>query len=165
MYGYYKTMKAMATDTHTVHEKLQSDMIHSGDYYRLDVQKGLGDADVPLDACKGKGGVDTLGLIRQKTADYLEKESAIKLIRKIAERLVAIRRGRSNHSDRDRWECFCHGLEYKCPVSGCLASGERWKERVLLQSHLEHRHPSSFSADTLESLLDAGKSYSIDERE
>ena len=165
MYGLFKTVRAMATDTHAIHERIQSDMTGYGHYYRLDVQKGLGDTDVPLDTCKGKMGIDTLNLIRQRTEDYLEKEHAKTLIRQSAERLVAIRKARSNYLDRDLWERFCHGLEYKCPVPDCHASGERWKQRLLLQSHLEEKHRSSFSADTLQSLLDAGKSYSIDEPE
>ena len=165
MWGHYKTMKAMATDTEAVHGQMQSIMVDFGHYYRLNVQKGLGSTDVPLDACKGKGGNKTLALIRRKTEEYLEKESTRTSIGMIARRLVDIRRARSNGPDREQWKRFCHGLKYKCPVSGCRDSAKRWEERLSLRNHLTQEHSSSFNANTLEPLLDDGKIYTIEESE
>ena len=127
----------MATDTHTIHERVQINMNDRGHYCRLDVQKGLGDAEVPLDACKSKRGEDTLALIRETTEKYLQEKETKTMIHDSAKKLVAIRKARSNHWDRDRWERFCYGLEYRCTVSGCLISGRKWKKRQDLQSHLK----------------------------
>ena len=116
MYSHFRTVKAIASDTNAIHNRISSALNRYGHYCRLNVEKGLGDVSVPLDACKGEGGVKTLDLIRQRTEEYLEQEPAKTLILDSAETLVAIRRARSIQSDRDRWETYCHGLEYKCPV-------------------------------------------------
>lgn len=167
MWSHYKTMKAMASDTEVVHGQMQSVMAEYGHYYRLNVEDGLGNNDVPLDACKGARGHKTLTLIRRKTEEHLNKEPAKGSIRRLAETLVAIRRARSN-ADRDRWERFCHGLKYTCPEQGCRDFAQEFEERQTLRNHLELKHPEKFDVDDLgglEKWLDAGKSYSVEEAE
>ena len=161
-----KTMKAMATDTERVHEEMERSMIEGqgrGRYYRLNVEKGLGDRIVPLDACKGIRGSKTLDILRMKTNEYLESSQAKSNIRKIAEQLVAIRRARSNSLDQDSWEEFCYGLKYKCTVPKCVDLAERFQQRLNLKDHLARRHPELRTSE--DALLDAGKCYSVEVRE
>ena len=71
MWHHYKTMKALVTDTETVHGEMLGNMNPQGSYCRLNVKRGLGDRIVPLDACKGSRGSKTLTMIREKTEEYL----------------------------------------------------------------------------------------------
>ena len=140
-------------------EMLQATMNHA-DYFRLNVQSGL--FSLAFDEWKGKKGNETLDLIRTKTAEYLQSPDVKSDITKIAKQLVEIRRQRSTwEPDLDRWERFCHGVEYACPVSTCNVGAKRYKTRRSLQDHLKATH--SIEPDELESLLDAGKRFPLDE--
>ena len=134
-----------------------------GSYYRLNVEQGLGDRKVPLDACKGNGGSKTLDIIRIKTNEYFESSQAKSRIREIAEQLVAIRCARSNSSDQDSWEEFCYGLEYKCTMPNCVDLTERFKQRLNLKDYLAQMHPELCTSE--DDLLDDGKCYSVEVRE
>ena len=156
-------MKAMVTDTETVDGQMLSNMNNVGSYYRLNVKKGLGNHDVPLDACKGKEGRETLKIIREMTEVYLQSDMARSSIETSAKKLVGIRTARSNGSDPDRWERFCHGLKYKCPMANCQDTGQRFELRLNLEDHLRQRHLSS--TNDLRSQIIRGKCYSVEERE
>ena len=130
------------------------------DYYRLNVEHGLD--SLVFDEWKGKKGIDTLDLIRIRTEEYLLSPDAKSDITKIAKQLVTIRRERSTwEPDLDRWERFCHGVEYACPVSTCQNAAVKYKTRGNLQDHVKATH--SIEPDELESLLDAGKRFPLDE--
>ena len=156
-----KTMRSMATDSELVHRGMKKSEMKG--YYRLNVKKELGNHFVPLDACKGIRGRETLDYIRRKTKAYLDTSEAKTKIRDVAERLVTIRRDRSNGSDQDKWEEFCYGLEYKCTVPECEDFAERHKQRLNLKDHLARRHPELHMSE--DALLDAGKCYSVEVRE
>ena len=156
-------MKAMVTDTETIHQQILGNMNNVGSYCRLNVERGLGDRIVPLDACKGSGGIQTLTTIREKTEKYLESESAKSSIRTFAKKLVDIRMARSNGPDGDRWERFCHGLKYKCAMPDCLDAGQRFEQRLALEVHLRESH--GLSSGQLASQVLLGKCYSVEERE
>ena len=128
--------------------------------FRLDVEPGLNIR--AFDPLVGKKGDETLKLMRTKTEEYLQSPDVKRDIAEIARQLVDIRRQRSIwEPDLDRWERFCHGVEYACPVSTCKDDAKRYKTRRGLQAHLKAAH--SIDPDKLETLLDAGKRYPLDE--
>ena len=130
------------------------------EYFRLNVQPGL--SIRAFDVSMRKKGDETLELIRTKAAEYLRLPDVKSDITKIAKQLVDIRRQRSTwEPDLDRWERFCHGVEYACPVSTCKDDASKYKTRRSLRDHLKATH--SIEPDELESLLDAGKRFPLDE--
>ena len=147
-------------EAENIHQLLLGLTKDNADYFRLNVEHGLG--TVAFDEWKGKKGHETLELIQTKTEEYLKSPEVKSDITEIAKHLVDIRRERSTWKpDLDRWERFCHGMEYTCPVSTCKDDAKRYKTRRGLQAHLKARH--SIKPDKLEPLLDAGKRYPLDE--
>ena len=130
------------------------------DYFRLEVQPALD--SLGFDESRGKIGAATLESIRIHTEKYLKSPDVREQITKIAKQLVDIRRERSTwEPDPDRWERFCHGVEYACPVSTCQNFAVKYKTRRNLQDHLKAAH--SIEPDELESFLDRGKRFPLDE--
>ena len=143
----------------TYHSMLQTTEDYAK-YFRLNVEHGLG--TVTFDKWKGKKGDKTLPLIRTKTEEYLKSPDVKRDIAEIAKQLVEVRRQRSTwEPDLDRWERFCHGVEYACPVSTCSDGAKRHKARRSLRDHLKEIH--SIEPDELEPLLDEGKRFPLDE--
>ena len=127
------------------------------DYFRLDGEHGLD----TLAFDEWKGG-ETLELMRTLTEGYLKSPDVKRDLGEIAKQLVEIRRQRSTwEPDLDRWERFCHGVRYACPVSTCKDDAKRYKTRQILRDHLTEIH--SIEPYKLEPLLDAGKRFLSDE--
>ena len=124
-------------------------------YFRLNVEEGIG--DIKLSEWRGKNGRDTLSLIHEKTNDYLHLDSVRKSLVETARALVETRRARA--SDLDRWERFCHGVEYVCPIINCDDSGNTHRERRDLRRHLEDVHHTDSSE--METVLDQGKRFPL----
>ena len=57
-----------------------------------------------------------------------------------------------------KWETFCHGVDYSCPLSQCKQNSRIFRDRGELRLHLEQVHRPD--GNTLEALLDKGKRYS-----
>lgn len=147
-------------ETERTHQCLLNVTRDHTDYFRLNVKHGLG--TIAFDEWKGKKGDETLQLIRTKTEEYLQSPDVKKDIAEIARQLVEIRRQRSTWKpDLDRWERFCNGVEYACPVSTCKDNAKRYKARQSLRNHLTEIH--SIEPDKLEPLLDAGKRSLFDQ--
>ena len=123
--------------------------------YRLNVEHGIG--KMKLDAWKGKKGCKTLELIRAKTQDYLDSAEGQQQITASARELVIVRRARSSQAYLDRWERFCHGVEYACRVTTCSDGKDTAYDRQALRQHIESTHPSE--RYRLVSLLDEGKRF------
>ena len=154
---YMNAAAKWATQSEATHHNVADATNGMVDYFRLNVEHGLG--KMKLDAWKGKRGSKTLGLIRTKTQEYLESPDGKQYVSGAARRLVEVRQSRSTwRLDPDHWERFCHGVEYACRVSQCSWGERRW-ERQGLRRHLEEVHPSHCNANRLESLLDAGRCF------
>lgn len=147
-----------ASQSESVHEDLLEKTQGRADYYRLNVEHGLG--KMKLDTWKGKRGSETLDWIRAKTEDYLNTETARNQIHESAEHLVRIRRERPDQPNSDRWERFCHGVEYACCAGGCT-NGERYKEQQALVRHLKREHKMKKGDRDIESLIQEGKRYPL----
>ena len=163
--GYMKDSSQAAkwtSQSEKTHREMLQATTDTADYFRLDVQHGLD--SLAFDDWKGKKGDETLNLIRTKTAEYLLSPDVKSGIAKIAKQLVDIRRQRSTlEPDLDRWERFCHGVEYACPESTCERDIVKFKFRQSLRDHVKATH--SIDPDELESFLDAGKRFPKDEGE
>ena len=159
--SYANRAAKWATDSEkTHHNVLDATRDSSTKYFRLNVEHGLG--KMKLDAWKGKRGCKTLELIRTKTQDYLESEDGRQQISDSARQLVNVRRDRSSLAYRDRWEGFCHGVYYHCPVTTCPDGREKkYPDRQALRRHVCEVHPDRCD-DGLESLLDEGKRFPDD---
>ena len=158
LYMYYgNTAAHWATQSEPTHERIVDATRGNADYCRLNVEHGLG--KMKLDAWKGEKGCKTLELIRSKTQDYLDSPDVQRLISAYARQLVSIRRARSNPTYSDRWERFCHGVEYNCcATSNCPDSRDkRYEDRQALRRHLQEFHPSE--SDNIEELLDRCKLF------
>lgn len=123
-------------------------------YTRLNVQEGLD--DISLDEWKGKHGIDTLRLIREKTEDYLRSDDVKRQLADTARVLVKARRERAS---TDRWERFCHGTEYVCTVINCIDSDVIHRERGNLRRHLEEVH--QLDLFSIETVLDQGRRFPL----
>lgn len=159
--SYVNAAAKWATQSQATHENVTWLTQGVADYYRLNVKEGLG--KMKLDEWKVKEGHKTLEFIRAKTWTYLNSPAAKKKIPAVAKQLVKIRRARSSQVDGDRWERFCHGVEYACPVGRCHQGRDRHKERRDLQRHIaadHHDHPDC-STNTMEALLDKGKRFPL----
>ena len=152
---YFNKAAILDNDIKSIHLQMLDTTLN---YFRLNVEH-LGMA---FDEWKGKKGDETLQLIRTKTERYLQSPDVKKDIAEIARQLVAVRRQRSTWKpDLDRWERFCNGMEYACPVSTCKDDAKRYKARQSLRNHLTEIH--SIEPDKLEPLLDAGKRSLFDQ--
>ena len=137
---------------HTILRNLEDGM----HYFRLNVDHGIG--KMKLDAWKGKNGCKTLDLIRTKTQEYLDSEDVKQQISDSAKQLVEVRKARSDTAYRDRWERFCHGVDYACNQPTCPdGKDKRYPHRNSFKSHVELIHPSE--CDDLESFLDVCRQY------
>ena len=155
-----KILSELHDQSKHTHERLLDATRSHTNYSRLNVDHGL--YPIAFDEWKGKKGDETLQLIRTKTEEYLHSLDVIIGIAEIARQLVEIRRQRSTwEPDLDRWERFCNGVEYACPVPTCKNDAKRYKARQSLRDHFKEIH--SFERDTLESLLDAGKRSLFDQ--
>ena len=156
--SYINAAAKWATQSQGTHNTMERIIPGRADYYRLNVEKGL--SKMKLDEWKGKKGHKTLELIEAKTNAYLQLEEVQKQISAAAQQLVQIRHTRSGQPDRDKWETFCHGVEYYCPVSACDRGRKKFTDRLDLRHHIEADH-SNYSTDTLEDLLDRGKHFPL----
>ena len=126
------------------------------EYVRLEIQKIGG---IEIDTWKGKWGTDTLVLVRRKTNEYLFDSAEVReQIHATAGRLVDCRRSRAE-VDLDRWEVFCHGVEYACTMARCPVIDQTFKDRRGLRSHLEKVH--RLDPGKVEPLLDEGKRFPL----
>ena len=156
---YYNAAAKWATDSENTHQNVHEALTDHADYYRLNVEDGLG--KMKLDAWKGVGGSETLELIRNKTQQYLATEVARRSIRDSAERLVRIRRARANWQDRDRWERFCHGVQYNCDLPDPCGHGGKFFDRQNYMLHIQEYHRGRLSEADLETILDRGKYFQL----
>ena len=158
--SYANTAAKWATQSEATHERIFEATMDNADYYRLNVEHGLG--KMKLDSWKGEKGCKTLDLIRTKTQDYLDSPDGQRLISASARQLVNIRRARSGPTYIDRWERFCHGVEYHCcATSDCPDSRDRkFEDRQSLRRHVQEFHPSE--CDNLDELLDRCKRFPED---
>ena len=154
--AYANRAAKWATQSEKTHQTMLDATRGFTDYFRLNVQNGIG--KMKLDAWKGKKGCKTLELIRTKTQDYLDSAEGQRQIKASARELVTIRRARSSEAYLDRWERFCHGVEYACCVATCPDGRDmRYADRQALRRHIQEVHPSE--CDTLDSVLDEGKRF------
>ena len=139
----------------SIKRNLLADTRNYVDFFRFDGEHGLG--TMAFDEWKGG---ETLELMQTSTEGYLQSPNVKSDIAKIARQLVECRRERSTWKpDTDRWERFCHGVEYACPESTCKDDPLKYKTRQSLQDHLKATH--SIDPDELESELDAGKRFPV----
>ena len=157
--SYYNAAAKWATDSEHTHHNVYDALNGHADYYRLNVEHGLG--KMKLDAWKGDGGIETLDLIRRKTEDYLATDAAQRSIKESARHLVNVRRARAYQQDQDRWERFCHGVEYRCHLPACGHTDVIYTQRRNFRRHLAENHPSNRSEETVETLLDRGKRFPL----
>lgn len=152
--AYANTAAKWAAQSEATHHTMIDATRTFAEYFRLNVEHGLG--KMKLDAWKGKRGCKTLELIRTKTKDYLDSPEGRHQISASAQELVSVRRARS--ADIDRWERFCHGVEYACCVATCLhGRDKKYEDRQTLRRHMLDNHPSE--CNVLESLLDGCKRF------
>ena len=145
-----------ATQSEKTHQTMLDATRGFTEYFRLNVQHGIG--KMKLDAWKGKKGCRTLELIRTKTQDYLDSVEGQRQITDSARELVTIRRARSSQAYLDRWERFCHGVEYACCIPTCPDGRDmRYADRQALGRHIQEMHPSE--CNMLDSILDEGKRF------
>lgn len=154
--AHFNTAAKWATQSEATHHTMIYATRSFANYFRLNVEHGLG--KMKLDAWKGKNGCKTLELIRTKTRDYLDSRDGRRLISASARQLVDVRSARSSQKYLDRWERFCHGVEYVCCVPTCPdGRDKRYEDRQALQRHVQDIHPSECAE--LESLLDQCKRF------
>ena len=159
--AYANTARKWATESekthHAVLDAIRLDATRSfAEYFRLNVEHGIG--KMKLDAWKGKKGCKTLELIRTKTQEYLDSPDGQRQISTSASLLVNVRRARSTQMYIDRWERFCHGVEYACCEPTCPdGRDKKYPSRVALRSHVEEIHPSR--CNRLDPFLDECKRF------
>ena len=157
--AYANTAAKWATQSEATHHTILDATRTFADYFRLNVEHGIG--KMKLDAWKGKKGYKTLELIRTKTQDYLNSQEGQQQISTSARQLVNVRRLRSSNMHIDRWERFCHGVEYACCVTTCPdGKDKRYDDRQALRSHIQELHPDS--CNMLENFLDECKRFPDD---
>ena len=157
--SYLNAAVKWTSDSERIHGTVYGMTQGNADYFRLNVEEGIG--KMKLDAWKGKHGTKTLQQLVDATEAYLSTEPAKELLRDSARRLVETRRARAYHTDadrHDRWERFCHGVEYACGHSDCTA--ERYAKRRALRRHLENEHHMQ-SETEIERLLEEGKRFPL----
>ena len=163
--GYFSFSKLVEVVTVRVtssseptHQNLLDATRNQAECFRLNVERGLG--GIKFDEWKGKKGDKTLRMIRTKTEDYLKSPNGRAPIAASAMRLVKNRRDRSDwQPDLDRWERFCYGVKYACPVRDCGNVGV-YRTRQDLRSHVQRSH--RIEPDRLEAVLDEGKRFPLD---
>ena len=153
---YINAAAKWATDSEKTHETVTRMANGNAAYFRLNVEHGIG--KMKLDAWKGVKGRETLRLIQTKTDDYLSSPVVKQQIAKSARLLVQIRQDRSGAEDLDRWERFCHGVEYACCYGDC-GEGQRFN-RQNLRRHLEDIHRIE-NQDSLNDILNSGKRFPL----
>lgn len=154
--AYANTAAKWATQSEATHHTMVDATRTFAEYFRLNVEHGIG--KMKLDAWKGKKGCRTLELIRTKTQDYLDSPEGQRQISDSARHLVKVRRARSSSMYIDRWERFCHGVEYACHVPTCPdGRDKRYEDRQALRRHIQAFH--AVSLNELESLLDDSKRF------
>lgn len=154
---YVNAAAKWATDSEKTHETVSDITRDNVDYFRLNVEHGIG--KMKLDEWKGKKGRETLGLIRAKTEAYLTSPEAQEDLDASARHLVEVRRRRSNGSDHELWERFCHGVEYACCHDKCPNGGKRYRKRRELRSHIVKVH--NIDDARVQALLEEGKTYPL----
>lgn len=157
--AYANTAAKWATQSEATHHTILDATRTFADYFRLNVEHGIG--KMKLDAWKGKKGYKTLELIRTKTQDYLNSQEGQQQISTSARQLVNVRRLRSSDMHIDRWERFCHGVEYACCVTTCPdGKDKRYEDRQALRRHIQELHPDK--CNMLENFLDECKRFPDD---
>lgn len=156
LHRYINLAIKWATESEKTHESmLRISQRDDFSYSRFNVEQGLG--KIKLDTWKGKQGARTLTLMRKKTQEYLQTGHVMEDVDAVAMRLVQIRHSRARQPVSDRWEQFCHGVEYSCFFSTCSA-----RERVRvedLRQHLQNAH--SMTEEEIESSLEQCKRYAL----
>lgn len=159
--AYANTAAKWATESekthHTILDAIRLDATRSfAEYFRLNVEHGIG--KMKLDAWKGEKGCKTLALIRTKTQDYLDSPEGRQHISASARLLVRVRRARSSDMYIDRWETFCHGVEYACCEPTCPDGKDKmYDDRNALRRHVQELHRSR--CNRLEAFLDECKRF------
>lgn len=154
--AYANTAAKWATQSEATHHTILDATRTFAEYFRLNVEHGIG--KMKLDAWKGKKGCETLELIRTKTQEYLDSPDGQQQISHSARQLVNVRKARSSPEYIDRWERFCHGVEYACCVPTCLAGRDkRYEDRQALRRHVQESHASE--CNRLEFWLNDGKRF------
>ena len=142
--SYANRAAKWATQSEKTHQTTLDVTRGSTDYFRLNVEHGIG--TMKLDAWKGKRGCKTLELIRTKTQDYLDSPEGRRQISASARELVTVRRARSSEAYIDRWEKFCYGVEYACSVDTCPDGRSTiYADRQALRNHVQESHSSKCS--------------------
>ena len=153
---YINAAAKWAADSEKTHETVTRMTNGNAAYFRLSVEHGIG--KMKLDAWKGVKGCETLELIRTKTAEYLSSPAVQRQIANSAQHLVQVRQQRSSAEDLDRWERFCHGVEYACYYDDC-GEGQRFN-RQDFRRHLEDDH-HIVDQDELNRNLESGKRFPL----
>lgn len=154
--AYANTAAKWATQSEATHHTILDATRSFAEYFRLNVEHGIG--KMKLDAWKGTKGCKTLELIRTKTQDYLASPEAQRQISECARLLVSVRRARSSQMYIDRWERFCHGVEYACCEPTCPdGKDKKYDDRNALRRHVQELHPSR--RNRLEPFLDECKRF------
>lgn len=126
------------------------------EYIRLSAEGGI--SDIAFDAWQGEHGIKTLDLIQFQTKTYLAHPKVKEQVARAARTLVAVRRARAR--DLERWERFCHGIQYVCEVNNCQRLGKIFKESRYLRRHLIEAHGMDRAdEDKVGSYIDRGKRY------
>ena len=154
--AYVNRAAKWAAQSEATHHAVLDATRNCAEYFRLNVENGIG--KMKFDAWKGEKGSKTLDLIRSRTQEYLDSPDGRQQITDAATQLVNVRRARSSQAYIDRWERFCHGVEYACCVATCPdGRDKRYEDRQALRSHIREIHPSE--RNRLESLLDECKRF------
>lgn len=157
---YVNAAAKWATDSEKTHETVFFLTRGNAEYFRLNVEHGLG--KMKLDAWKGKRGIETLDLLRDKTKRYLLTGQARDDIAESARHLVELRRARSSGAgleELDHWERYCHGVEYACSFDDCEDSSRRYTRRDL-HRHLQEMHGCGDQSD-IHTKLELGKRFPL----
>ena len=154
-WAYANAAAKWATQSEATHSTVVHATRKNTEYFRLNVEHGIG--KMKLDEWKGKQGCETIELIRTKTEDYLESEEGQQQIVDSARQLVDVRKARSSQTHIDRWERFCHGVEYIGCLDDCAHGRVKYEDRQALERHIRENHPRE--CDRLESLLDECKRF------
>ena len=165
-YAYFKLAAKLATESERTHERIQDMTKNSStDYFRLNVEQGLGDMKLDTWEKSKKEGKKTLAQIRHVTKAYLASDAAKELLEKSAKMLVDKRRLRAQNDFLDRWERFVHGVKYYCEYKDCNLAKKIYHKRADLCRHLvdTHRLPSEHQdgRDNIEHWLNEGRRYPV----
>ena len=151
---------AWAVQSERTHEMLARNLRGNAEYYRLNVDDIEGLGRMKLDNWKGKKGSQTLRRITDATDAYLATAEAQSHISESARHLVQVRRARVEPRHGDRWDRFCHGVVYMCPIRRCREASTQYGSEDQLRNHLQH-HESITTASELDNWIQNAKQYPL----